>query len=162
MVGEILAALMCYGLYSKTFRKSERRAYQGVRLDKPHKFPGNVGRMTSSSRCRETTGDLWKHSRRTNTNDALTQQFYYSMNYHPSLISLSAELPNSRQPRECRRTFLCMHGTPHPAPNFLQRDIDTVLSMWPWDVVVGYPKGNSFLHPKYRIHHAGMTRGTTQ
>ena len=123
MVGEILAALMCYGLYSKTFRKSERRAYQGVRLDKPHKFPGNVGRMTSSSRCRETTGDLWKHSRRTNTN-ALS-----SMNYHPSLISLSAELPNSRQPRECRRTFLCMHGTPHPAPNFLQRDIDTVLSV---------------------------------
>ena len=152
---------MRYGLYSKTFRKSERRAYQGVRLDKPHKFPGNVGRMTSSSRCRETTGDLWKHSRRTNTN-ALS-----SMNYHPSLISLSTEeLPKAWRASQEKENFSMYAWDPPSSSKFSTkgyRHCAECTTMW---VTLGrrcwYPKGNSFLHPKYRIHHAGMTRGTTQ
>ena len=142
-----MVALMAIGgdgICTKTFGKSER-AYQGGRLDKPHKFPGNVGRMTSSRRSSRgvDSGPL-----KTQQEDKHKCTHTASMNYHPSLISLSTCClrPGGRAKR--KRTFLCMHGTQQDRENFLQRDIDTVLSVllcgWPWDVVAGIPKGILF------------------
>ena len=144
-----MVALMAIGgdgICTKTFGKSER-AYQGGRLDKPHKFPGNVGRMTSSRRSSRgvDTQDLGKHSRRTNTN-ALTQLLWIIIPALFHCLLRSCLRPGWRAKR--KRTFLCMHGTQQDRENFLQRDIDTVLSVllcgWPWDVVAGIPKGILF------------------
>ena len=90
------------GICTKTFGKSER-AYQGGRLDKPHKFPGNVGRMTSSRRSSRgvDSGPL-----KTQQEDKHKCTHTASMNYHPSLISLSTEeLPKAWRASQEKENF---------------------------------------------------------
>ena len=108
-----MIALMAVMVFvPKTFGKSER-AYQGGRLDKPHKFPGNVGRMTSS---RRSSRGVDSGPRKTQQEDKHKCTHTASMNYHPSLISLSTEeLPKAWLASQEKENFSMYAWDPPPS-----------------------------------------------